>query len=410
MTRRLLTIASTLILFSCSNSDERKPLNCAAPYSDPGVSQCGNIRYASEFPNCISNSDFSAHTCLILDTDAKFCDSQTKVPITAFFTQADKTLDCANGTIDHGWGRVSLPSGPTTNQHTRSPGVRLLDDESLSNITVRNCTIRGTNHMGIKASRFFSGELGGNGIIDADESLPVGHNQLRFENLVIEDVITGIYLGNFSEDIAIDNVKIDNSSRIAIYSEAGSHNIRLTDSIISNNQTREAVAIDSTYDSEISRTLFVNNKEGGINLYQNCGELKGIVCPVVRSTPPNNNRITDNVFVNNGVSSLQIASRQGRRHKSGWCAALDGRAGKFIDTSQDNVVSNNTFVCNEGTSLIIKDGPNQISNNRVEARQSCTPYEISTGGLSRAHSNVLDGLNFTGNTFDATLPPKLRNR
>lgn len=263
--------------------------------------------------------------------------------------------------------------------------------------------------MGIKASRFFGGELGGNGKIDSDESIPMGHSQLRFQNLFIEDTITGIYLGNFSEDITIDQVQIDNSRRIAIYSEAGSHDLRITNSIISNNQTREAVAIDSTYDSEISGTLFVNNREGAINLYQNCGELKGIVCPIVRSTPPNNNRITDNIFVGNGVSSLQIASRQGRRHRAGWCAMLDGQAGKFIDTSQDNVVSNNTFVCDEGTSMVIKDGPNQISNNLVVARQSCTPYEISTGGLSRAHSNVLDGLNFKGNVIDATLPPRLRN-
>lgn len=409
MTNRIIAVACTLALYSCSSIAEREPLDCTVAYSDRGISQCSSIRYASEFPSCISSTDITSYTCLVIDSDTQFCDSETSVPITAFFTESNKTLDCANGSIDHGWGRVGLPTGPATSSAAYNPGVRLLDDESLENITVRNCTIRGTNHMGIKASRFFGGQLGGNGQIDSDESLPIGHSQLRFENLTIEDTITGIFLGNFSEDITIDQVHVDNSSRIAIYSEAGTHKLRILDSIISNNQSREAVAIDSTYDSEISRTLFVNNREGAINVYQNCGELKGIVCPIVRSTPPNNNRITDNIFVSNGVTGLQIASRQGRNHSLGWCSTLNGLPGKFIDTSQDNVVSNNTFVCDEGTSLIVKDGPNQISDNRIVARQDCIPFEISTGGLGRSYSSVLDGLKFNNNTIDATLAPRLRN-
>lgn len=406
---RTVLIASTLVLYSCGSIADREPLNCTLAYTDPALSQCSRVRYASEFSDCISSSDISEHTCLILDSDARFCSNQTSVPITAFFTESNRTLDCSDGTIDHGWGRVSLPSGPATTQGSFKPGVRLLDDESLENLSVKNCTIRGTNHMGIKASRFFGGELGGNGKLDADEPLPVGHRQLNFENLIIEDTITGIFLGNFSEDVTINQVHIDNSSRIAIYSEAGSHRIRIKDSIISNNQTREAVAIDSTYDSEITGSLFVNNREGAINVYQNCGELKGIVCPIIRSTPPNNNQITDNIFVGNGVSGVQIASRQGRNHSLGWCATLNGLPGKFVDTAQDNTVSNNTFVCDQGTSLIIKDGPNQVSNNRVIARHDCVPFEISTGGLSRSYSDVLNGLQFNNNSIDSSLPPRLRN-
>ena len=409
MILRSSLLAISLTLYSCSSIAEREPLNCALAYSDPGVSQCRTVRYASEFPTCISSSDIISHTCLIMDANAVFCDSQTSVPITAFFTQSNKTLDCAQGAIDHGWGRVSLPDGPATEERSYKPGVRLLDDESLQDITVRNCTIRGTNHMGIKASRFFGGELGGDGKLDDDEALPIGHRALRFENLTIQDTITGIFLGNFSEDIVIDNVHVDNSSRIAIYSEAGSHKIRIRNSIISNNQTREAVAIDSTYDSEISDTLFVNNREGAINLYQNCGELKGIVCPIIRTTPPNNNLITNNIFVANGVTGVQIASRQGRNHSLGWCATLNGLPGKFVDTAQNNTVSNNTFVCDHGTSLVVKDGPNIISNNRIIARHDCVPFEISTGGLGRSYSHVLDGLTFRANAVDATRAPRLRN-
>lgn len=402
----LLFIAFCL---SCKAAiSEREPIDCTLAYSDPGLSQCQQVRYASEFPDCIAQSDISGHACIVMDTDLQFCDAQTSLPITAFFNDSNKKLDCANGAIDHGWGRISLPDGPATGV-SRHPGIRLLDDTSLSDISVRNCTIRGTQHMGIKASRFFGGELGGDGVIGPDEPLPQGHSRLTFENLLIEDTVTGIFLGNFSDEVLISNVHIDNSDRIALYAEAGSHRIRLKDSIISNNQSREAVAIDSTYDSEISGTLFINNLEGAVNLYQNCGELKGIVCPVIRSTPPNNNVITGNTFVRNGQSALQIASRQGRNHTLGWCASLNGLPGKFTDTSENNQVNGNTFVCHEGTALKVHDGPNEIVDNIIVARHDCVPAEISTGGLGSASSDVLDGLVFRNNTIDAQRAPRLRN-
>ncbi|MGQ7846497.1 right-handed parallel beta-helix repeat-containing protein [Granulosicoccus sp. 3-233] len=388
---------------------ERDPIDCSLPHVDQRLSQCKMVRRASEFSGCLSTADISEHSCLLMDADVSFCSANDSLPITAFFDQNQRTLDCAGGAIDHGWGRVSLPQGIATTQRTRMPAVRLINDQSLSDITVRNCTLRGTNHMGIEATRFFGGELGPDGKVGAGEALPVGHQKLRFENLVIEDTITGIYLGNYSHDVDIHQVSIDNTQRIAIYSEAGSHDVRIRQSLISNNQSREAIAIDSTYDSEVSDTLFVNNREGGINVYQNCGELKGIVCPVIRSTPPNNNRIIGNRFVNTGVSGVQIASRQGRRHRSGWCATLDGRSGKFTDTAEGNLVADNTFVCHEGTSLVIQDGPNTIRDNTVVARQRCVPYEVSTGGHGRSKRHLLDGLQLLNNRIDTARPPRLRN-
>jgi hypothetical protein len=409
--RQLTLVTAAALLPGCITLThaEQQPINCALPHVDGRLSQCTRIRQASEFPGCLSSRDIAEHTCIVMDTDLSFCADSDSIPITAIFDQSDRTLDCTGGTIDHGWGRVSLPGGPVTTELTRIPAVRFMDDRSLSDITVRNCTIRGTDHIGIQATRFFGGELGPDGELDEGEALPVGHRRLTFEDLVIEDTGLGIYLGTFSQDVDINRVQVDNSRRIAIYSEAGSHGVRIRHSIISNNNTREAIAIDSTYDSEVSDTLFVNNREGGINVYQNCGELKGIVCPVVRPTPPNNNRFTGNTFVNTGVSGIQIASRQGRNHSLGWCASLNGLPGQFTDTAEGNVVSGNTFVCEEGTSLVVMDGPNDISNNTIIARRQCVPFEISTGGLGRSASRLLDGLRFSANRIDATRPPRLRN-
>lgn len=400
-----LLLASTTTV-ACA---AQQPINCSLPHTDTRMSECTVVKQASEFGSCLNASDVSEHTCIIMDTDLAFCDAQQAINVSAIFDQSNKTLDCAGGSIDHGWSNLSSDSIEPTNRARQMPFVRFVDDRSLSNITVKNCTMRGTFHAGIQMTRFFGGQLGGDGILDETESLPIGHKNITLEDLKIEGTQVGIYLGNFSEDISINRVHIDGTKRIAIYSEAGSHKIKITNSTISNNQTREAVAIDSTYNSEISNTRFLNNREGGINVYQNCGELKGSVCPVVRSTPPNGNKITDNVFINNGVTGVQIASRQGRNHSLGWCDSLNGLPGKFTDTSVNNVVENNTIHCSEGTALVLMDGPNSVRNNNIVATGQCVPLEISTGGFGKSKSQLLNGLVVEGNRIDSTRPPRLRN-
>ncbi|MEE9321888.1 MAG: right-handed parallel beta-helix repeat-containing protein [Granulosicoccus sp.] len=378
---------------------DNKPIDCALPHTDNRINECTIVRQASEFPGCLSASDLEGHTCVVMDTDLTFCQDQPPIPVSAYFDQSGKTLDCAGGTIHHG-----------QSENRKIPFVRLRDDESLSDITVRNCTMRSKSSVvAVQMIRFFGGELGADGVLDEGEVLPLGHHNILLEDLIIQGGGVGIYVGNYSRDVTIQRVHIDQTKRIAIYSEAGSHRISIIDSIITNNLSREAVALDSTYDSEIRDTLFVNNREGGIYLYQNCGELKGTVCPVERSTPSNNNRIIDNVFVHSGIAGVQIASRQGRRHSLGWCQSLHGLPGLFTDTAQDNLIDGNVFVCREGTSLVVMDGPNTISNNLIVARDKCVPYEISTGGLGNAASGVLEGLMFNNNRIDSTRPPRLRN-
>jgi len=373
------------------------------------MSECTVVKRASEFGSCLSTSDVSEHTCIVMDADLSFCNADQTMNISAIFESSNKTLDCAGGTIDHGWSSRSADIIEPTLRGRQMPFVRFYDDRSLNDITIRNCTMRGTFHAGIQMTRFFGGQLGGDGKLDDTEALPVGHKSITLEDINIEGTQVGIYLGNFSEDININRVHIDGTKRIAIYSEAGSHKVKITNSIISNNQTREAVAIDSTYNSEISNTRFLNNREGGINVYQNCGELKGSVCPVVRPTPPNGNKITNNVFINNGITGVQIASRQGRNHALGWCSSLNGLPGMFTDTSINNVVENNTIHCNEGTALVLMDGPNSIRKNIIVAKSHCVPLEISTGGFGRSKAALLDGLVVEDNHIDSVRPPRLRN-
>ncbi len=408
MKNRSLTTPGLLLLSACAFSQE-DAINCALPHTDTRIQQCDTLIQASELGACVSAADLPEHACVVMDQDLEFCDGESAINFSAIFDESNKTLNCKGGVIDHGWSSLSNDSIVPTPRGRQMPFVRFYDDRSLNNITVQNCTMRGTFHAGIQMTRFFGGELGGDGVISPGESLPVGHKNITFEDLRIEGGQVGIYLGNFSEDIEINRVEIDGTQRIAIYSEAGSHTVRITHSTISNNLTREAVAIDSTYDSEISNTRFINNREGGINVYQNCGELKGSVCPVVRSTPPNNNRIVDNTFINNGVTGIQIASRQGRNHSLGWCESLNGLPGQFTDTSENNVVTGNTIECSDGTALVVMDGPNEIRDNTINASDHCIPLEISTGGFTGSKKRLLDGLVVRGNRIESERPPRLRN-
>jgi len=397
-------------LFGCAHLPAaQQPINCALPHTDTRIEQCSIVKRASDFGQCIRSADVPEHACIVMDADLSFCDGNDSINLTAVFDESNRSLNCAGGTIDHGWSEKSSPLITPTLRSKQKPFIRFNDDRSLSNIAVRNCTMRGTFHAAVQMTRFFGGELGGDGKLDASEALPVGHNNITLEDLTIEGGQVGIYLGNFSENIIMQRVHIDGTKRIAVYSEAGSNNIKIIDSTISNNQTREAVAIDSTYDSEIRNTVFVNNREGGINLYLNCGELKGSVCPVVRSTPSNGNQIIGNTFINNGINSVQIASRQGRNHAFGWCASLNGLPGKFTDTAQNNTVEDNTIKCTQGTGLVLMDGPNTVKNNTIIASGDCTPLEISTGGFGANMSHVLKGLVVQSNKIDSDRPPRLRN-
>lgn len=412
----MLPAVLVLTATGCSSAlADRQPINCAIGDEPEAFLRhtCTTVRHASEFDGCVASGDIDAHACIVMDADLSFCDAGTDVPITAYFDRPGHTLDCAGGTIDHGvvttgGGRPAPARAEATTPEARMPGVWFRRDVSVSDAAVRNCTVRRTGHHGVTMQRSFRGQLDGEGR-QADGSAPLGHHDIVFQDLVLEDLISGIYLGNYSRDITMERVVVDATQRIAIYSESGSHRLSLRDSVIANNRTREAVAIDSTYDSEIIDTLFVDNRDGGINLYLNCGELKGSVCPVIRDTPSNNNRIVGNRFVGNGTTGVQVASRQGRKHADGWCATLDGQAGRHTDTAQDNTVEDNLFVCHEGTALVVMDGPNRIADNQIVARGACVPLEVSTGGLGRDASEALDGLVLSGNRIDSTRPPRLRN-
>ncbi len=395
------------LLWSCSLHAADGPLDCSIPHVDTRIDLCPVVRYASEFSSCMKSSDIDKHVCVVMDADITFCDSEQTVPITAMFDRSDKTLDCRGGTIDLGWSES--PRSSTVPGARNLPMVRFYDDRSLSNITVENCSLRGTLAANIQMIRLFHGELGGNGKLDEGEPMPLGHHNITLKNIDITGGQIGVYLGNFSRNVNMDGLTITGTKRIAVYTEAGSNKVTLTNSHISANQTREAIAWDSTYDSVISNNTIAHNREGGINVYQNCGELKGTVCPIIRSTAPNNNKILNNRFIDNGINSLQIASRQGRNHALGWCATLGGLPGRFQDTAENNLVKGNSFECDEGVALVLMDGPNQVEDNTITAKDACIPYEISTGGFARSKSDALIGLTLENNDIVSERPPRLRN-
>ncbi len=411
---RNLVLLSIVAAAGCATANEEF-LDCSIATPDRFLEhRCSTVHRASEFTDCLGGDDIQGHACVLMDADLNFCDAETSTAITAVFDRNDVALNCAGGYIDHGvdtngGGRSAPQAEPAIDNPARyAPAIWFLHDRSLSNISIENCSIRRTGERGIGMFRYFNGQLGPDGLTHSAEE-PLGHHDVLLRNLYVENVKTGLYLGNFSRNIVMDNLVFDGTDRIAVYIEAGSRELTLKNSVFTNNHTREALAFDSAYNSVIENNLFIDNREGAVNLYQNCGELKGQVCPIVRDTPPSGNRITGNRFIDNGITGLQLASRQGRLHGTDWCATLDGEAGRFTDTSENNVVTNNTFVCDEGTALVVMDGPNEVSDNTITARNRCVPFEVSTGGLGREAAHILNGLHFRGNTVETVRPPRIRN-
>jgi hypothetical protein len=409
-----ILIGSIGLIAGCATADDSF-LDCSIATPDRYLDhRCPTLLRASEIDTCLSSEDIDGHACMLMDADLSFCDADTTTAITAVFDRSDVALDCAGGFIDHGvdtngGGRPAPAREPAiANPNLYAPAIWFLHDRSLSNIQIENCSIRRTGERGISMFRYFNGQLGEDGLTH-DGEMPLGHHDILLRNLYVENVKTGLYLGNYGRDIVMDNLVFDGTDRIALYVESGTRDLTIRNSVFANNHTREALAFDSAYNSVIENNLFIDNREGGANFYQNCGELKGQVCPIIRDTPANGNHITGNRFVDNGIAGLQVASRQGRLHGLGWCATLNGLPGRHQDTAQDNVVSGNTFVCDEGTALVVMDGPNEVTNNTIVARDRCVPFEVSTGGLGREASETLDGLSFQDNTVDSARPPRVRN-
>lgn len=341
----------------------RAPTDCAKrepKYIDPAWT----CRKASEWRGgCIPGAAFPTWGCLELDEDAAFCEGSAPLPLTVYLSTSSRTLDCRGRTIRHDFHPPE----------ERRSGIRAPYERSLTDVTIRNCRIERVGAYGIDLKRIFRGQ---------DLNGPMeGHRRILVDEVTIEDAgQAGIYVGQNSEAITIRNSTIVRAA-LGIYLEAGSSKAHIEGVTIRATRRREAIAVDSSFQNTIEKSVFRENK-GGVYLYQNCGERFGQLCPIARTTTASRNVIQNNRFYGDDV---RIASRQHRKLTPSFCLS---DAKYWRDRASHNRVVENLF---DGGELHVRDGPSFVERNVfthgtrvvVGARPPRGEDEIALSGLLR---------------------------
>lgn len=294
---------------------------------------------ASSFQGeCIPSAAFQKWGCLELDSRASLCEDGGSFNMSVYLAHDGAALDCHDQIIDHQY-RDGDP---------KYPGMRTPYSHSVSDIEIRNCTIQNTGRYGIDLKRLFRGpELVG---------AMAGHRNIRLNKVSIAHARQwGIYVGQNSRGVSIIEASIDDAYG-GVYLEAGSAGTQLVDSVILNSHSREGLAIDSSADNVIEGCRFSGNSDA-VNIYTNCGETSGQVCPISRVMAADRNVLRGNVFVGGDV---HVAWRQFKLYGVGFCEKL-GLLGYFRDRAADTFVLSNRF---EGADLDIDDGSVVVQGNQ----------------------------------------------
>lgn len=238
-----------------------------------------------------------------------------------------------------------------------------------SNITIRNCRIRGSIRiMG----------MGRNG--EAEEvrasSIREGHTARAQAAAPTRILISGVeieadrriplYLAPGVTGVTIENCRLNGwSISVGLYLDAESGHNTIRNNTFALRPGREVVAIDGSADNRIEGNRFEKMPAGGISLYRNCGE-----GGTVRHQTPTGNTITGNHFDTRSLGSrsygIWLGSRNGARI---YCHQDDGypfgSSADNRDFADGNVVTGNIFT--PTTDRAIRDDG---KNNRAEGEAS----------------------------------------
>lgn len=263
-------------------------------------------------------------------------------------------LDCHGATLD-GEGR-------------RRVGV-LVDSRGrdLHDVEVRNCIIRG---YASNAVRVTWGAPDASKTTDAQARRERTPRNVRLAGLQVHDAgRVGVYFDDHVRDSILEDSRIEGSGGAAVYLEFGTRGIAVRNNVLVRNGhalRREALAVDASAGNRIEGNAFVDNRQGGIFLYKNCGERAGSGRSVRRTQHSDDNRIAGNLFVREDVG-VWIASRQSRNLRSQDCldAPMGAKREYFEDYANRNAVEDNTF-CGVRVGIRVEGDDNRIQGNAFD--------------------------------------------
>jgi parallel beta-helix repeat protein len=312
---------------------------------------------------------------VIVVTQTSHLDPSCTYPNGIEVRASNVVLDCRGATIQSppGSGGRGITIASTT-------------DVALSDVTVRNCIVKGFTN-GIRVTR------------DGFRSLPAGGEYDHpFSNIVIEDTHiyetrgSGIFVDGYVTGVTMRRLHILDAGGVGVYLEAGSKdNVIERSSIIRSgfeevtpdgipvtigglnfryrSTGREGIAVDGSRNNRISNNIISGNSAGGIFLYKNCGEY-------VHERPDGwwtrrygaDGNVIENNLISDGPNGVWIGSRMAENTKFMDCSDTpyinDPARAVYPDFAKDNVVRGNQIVMMTHA-IRVEDDRNRIEGNVI---------------------------------------------
>jgi parallel beta-helix repeat protein len=282
---------------------------------------------------------------------------------------SNAVLDCGGGAIDPRGGRTMVERMALLIRSKQSGSGW----EPPSNVLVKNCTIMGR-------TRVYGLGMNGNDatvrVSSANKNHTIYTQAMAPKDIVFDNVVfqaagrTPLYAGPGVTGLTLRSSRIEgHTNSVAIYLDAESAHSQITGNTFSiSTRRREQIAIDGSAFNVISGNTFENISNGGIYLYQNCGE-KG----TFRHQKPQYNLISDNTFkYGPGKRKRPAVWLDSRAERQRSCLIEPGSTkesrGQRKDLVKFNKVVNNTVIGSpkRNEPFMNDDSTNTVSGNKID--------------------------------------------
>lgn len=330
-------------------------------------------------------------------------------------TSSDVVLDCRGALIE---------KDPDVRDRL---GIEIVApaDVALSNVTVRNCIVRGfSNNMRIRREGFKELTQG----MEYDNAF----SNIRVENSRFYDSeASGLFVDGYVTGVTLDGLEVARSGGVGVYLEAGSKDNVVQHSEIHHNgyrdvtpegvpivvggvefryrsTGREGIAIDGSRDNIVRNNTIHNNSAGAILVYKNCGE-------DATSNPEgwwhrpygSSGNLIEGNKIGSEDNGVWLASRMAENQTFMDCSDPPYLSAPlqsvFVDPSPDNVVRENLLI-NVTHGVRVEDDGNRVEDNQFFLAPGQTSVLIGTKHRTEALALPVSGTVVTGNETLASVP------
>jgi hypothetical protein len=438
-------IISSIILSACEIEDKIKEsfVDYATPLSEQTSNHGDPARVLPPnpvgCPNWQKNDIIDIAESLTLPAGCRYDRVSLRI-----LDKSDITLDC-NGAVLSGLDREFRQAIDKPYSEETAPinvGIQIgTGPNRMNNITIKNCNLR--NYVrGIRVTLGFSEQqkedLRNNiNVAALEDFLRTGSPK----NVKIQDSVInfshkdGIYIDRFVTGFVLENSSVNFTGAVGLYLDSGSEGAIIRNSTFTKNghsdydpskrkrirrlavDTREAIAIDSSFNHTVENNTFAQNSRGAVFIYKNCNEHAQDPRQIPRYQSADNNLITNNIF-NNEAIGVWVASRQSKDLAALECGSPIMAEGTvrfgpkkedafyYEDFAKNNQVSFNTFN-DVNRAVVIEDDNNFVLNNVFNGKAD---FDVQVGTRYRTEnfSHPVTNTTIQNNSFNTNASPHIK--